>query len=385
MKTYIYFFPRYKPTKPNHIRMGFHGTRGRAKATVGRLIDYQIITQVTEVLKTFGEIPLHLFTSIFSSYHGNILDASSLGFDDGLFGFFREMPEFVELSNDGILRLTGEQTIGRSGPKKESSQMILERVNMRKNKNLFDPSDTLLWPSVHRYLLDINLDHVKIAQSPIEMAYTRSFGEMSHEVWAIHQALVRYNDGIMLNELIKIHRFNLRFFAVPSLDELTIDYPEIFYRVEPEMDGRDALIFDGKTRTIEDLSGKDISSLHKNPSRTCVKFVMSGLYQKTLLMIRKAGSEGLKLVIWRASINSNKKMFKINTCDRDEKRLLDMEPLVLFLILASEKFVVIRSHKDCKNDLRIFYPPSAIDLESYFKSAKRSNGSEGSSTLSSEL
>lgn len=365
--------------------MGFPGTRGQAKATLGRLIDIETITQVTQVLEAFGEIPLHLFTSLFSSFHGIILDASSLGFDDGLFGLFRELSDFVQLSNDGLIRLRVEQTNGGGRPRKKSSQMILERINMRKNKNLFDPNDTLLWPGKHHYLLDINLDHVKIAKSPLEMALICSFQEMSREVNSIHQALVKYNDGIKLHEIRNIHPFKIRLFSQISLDAITVEYPEIFYRVEPERDGCEALIFDGKTRTLQDLTGKSIPSPCKNPSRICLKFVMSGLFQKTLIIIKKAGSEGLKLAVWRESIKLNKNLFKLNILTDDERKLLNMEPLVLFLILASERFIEIKSHKGSKNDLRIFYPPSAIDLESYFKSAKRSNGSEGSSNLSSEL
>lgn len=358
--------------------MGFPGAR--AKATLGRTIDIRIINQVIDLLKDYGVVHIDLFTSLFNRKHGQILDASSLGFDDGLRGFFREISDIITLFEDGNIELNFDEYLTKGIHStqathitmKQPVQRILDRINKRREKNLFNPRETLLWSNDYQYLLEIDLCRITIDKSPLELNLL-SRKILPTEVTAIHKILVNHTNGIKLNELRQYYQFNLRSFSSPSLDTLTVEYPELFYRVEPERDGDEPLIYDGKTKTIDDLSGKSVSNWGIDPAKLCSLFVLSGLYQKTLILIKKAGTEGLKLAVWQSTVKINLSIFGHSSRLDLETKLLDKEPLELFLALASEGFVLIKSHKNSKNDLRIFFPSSALDFNRYFQTARKSS------------
>lgn len=143
---------------------------------------------------------------------------------------------------------------------------------------------------------------------------------------------------------------------------MTSEYPELFYRVEPIEDGQEALIFDGKTNTHEDLIGDTLDKNNLSYCEIVFKMLTCGLYQKTLLLIKETGIDGLKLGAWAQSIVHNFQGFRK---DEDELKLMEISPLLLFRLLASYKLIILKSDKNYANDLRLHFPDGTIYFEKF--------------------
>lgn len=354
-------FHQIKPTKPNQRsiyqsaiiinKMVWYSTgkRGQPRSRVGRILPQDIVLKTIQTLHLHKEVPVQLFPTLYKSAHDQIFDAVTMGYSDGIIEFFLDLSNMVNVRCDksGLSYISLRQNEEQS-EKKHSSEKD-EHLNP-----LFRKSNTVLW---HNKLSLLAMPYLIIAQSPLEIAVKRHPQYVKEEINRIKMMLSNHPNGIRLNEISRKVTINKKLFSATCINSLTQQLPEIFYRVDRS--GEEPLVFDGSIKTHPDLLGQDVRSFGGyNPMRIAADAHMSGLYQKTLLLMRECGSHGLKIVVWLQSIQCN---FR-GVCDEMhvlESHLLNkIGALRFFLALARFGLVELKSAEGCKNDLRAFCPPS---------------------------
>lgn len=353
------------------------GIRSRPRVTVGRILPNDLIIKIKQLLLKYKEIPLMQVPTLFYFDYEEYLDAGTLGFDNGLTGLFGELKDLVDitLSKEGLeICSLSEQCKPKliANRNTNSSTAILKEISIqsyvksvhdrRREKNLFDGNDVHLWRNKINKLLKYDLESIHIAQSPLELAIERSPSRMMFEIKRIHKFMSQYPQGIKLNEIYSLYQLDKRLFNSTAYAELVEEYPELFYLVRSSDEDEEPLIFDGVTNTYNELDNHDLKNLGYTSSVLVYQTIVSGVYQKTLLLLRKAGKDGLKLSVWRQSLKSN--FLDVGIFDMERyNRLLSLEPLTLFLNLTSFGLVELKSHKNCKNDIRIHFPAKKMNFK----------------------
>lgn len=358
------------------------------RAVVGRVIPNELIVRIKDLLSYYCEIPFMHMPTLYYFRYKEYLDASLLGFDNGLNGLLHELRDFVMISTKEGIRTC--HLIEHCQPKLEVKEQTDDTLNPflyvkkvhagRREKDSFNPANLVLWSCEHRPLLDMDPGCVEIALSPIEIAEMRNPYAIKSERFELHKCLVKFSDGIPLIQLYKYYNLKKRLFNSNSYAALVEEFPEIFFVVamRPEEEPR---VYDGVTRTYSSLTGSKLK--HSDLARSIVyQSIEFGLYQMTLILLRKAGKDGLKLSVWRQSIKNTYFDFGI---ERIENLLHEYEPLYFFMCLAAYDLVQVKSHPRCKNDLRVHFPKKPVDFNTLIKKLAAGNLKEAGSKNSVAL
>lgn len=366
--------------------MTIYGRKGKPTAQVGRILSSDIVSKIRQLFIEFGEIPYYELPTMYQHQYAEILDLADLGFDNGLVGFLSQLDYFIDTKptehgyscvmkhNAFIGETNGQElTTGANGTIRVKNsiirnysivELLKERKSNIRNKYLFDSNNTYLWLEKFKYILK-KINNVVLVPSPLEEAYCKDLYGTRMQVNKIRKALARYPNGIELQDIENVvGTINKSLFGFTSIGELVDALPELFYRVEPKECPERPMIYDGHTKSFDDVEYFDIN-LDKDVNKMCGPFIIAhmtiitGLYQKTLILIKQSGLEGLKLTVWEESLKRN---FKIGG-EQYESIVLELPPLKLFLTLAHVGLVEIKSHPQCKNDLRVHFPSKEVNFE----------------------
>lgn len=346
---------------------------GKPRAVVGRILPQEFVTKIHKLfLECGGEsIPLLVIPSLYKHAYGEVLDATELGFEDGLIGFFKELSNIFTISyrEQQLVCSLRQQHISNLPNGKSALDIITKAksdspshccysrfVRVQDCHGLLN-SDCILWQEPYmRELLEYR--NLVIPISPLQSALSRDPVRVQQQVFTIHLILKQYPDGVPLSDLANMLVVDKRLFNVTSIDSMVTQYPEIFY-IEDQMDG-ELLIFDGKTYCHSNRGcGQLLENLTAEIEVYCWGSVRSGLYQKTVILIREAGDEGLRLCVWKQAIENN---FKKSHMPYVEEILLNLNPITLFIMLELKGMITIKASRNSLNDLRLHIPTNKIDL-----------------------
>lgn len=354
-----------------------------AKANVGRIIPSEIIQNTEYIIRKYGPLPIIWFPVFYHKHYNTVLDASLMGYTRGIMEFFGSLDYMVKIdvsrSGSYILSLkknyntatTQAHTNGLTRLTPDSFQktistacnaLLLTRNYNRALCRIFEADIDTLWHGNLKSLLKISDADIEIAKSPYELIQKHEPFVVGPVINRLRQVLTACSEGIAISKLSLMVPINKRLFNVTSIDAFTVEYPEIFYIHESEQDNQESLVLDGRTNTYENIKEFCAKDKENMDTRRIVRLAyMTGVYQKTLLLLRKAEPEGLKLSVWNKSMRST---FGDDVINR-ETEILNMSALNLFASLYSHGLVEIRSHPGCKNDLRIHLPTRPIRFNSF--------------------
>lgn len=335
--------------------------RGRKpKAYNLRTLPNLYIIRTQRLLSQYGFMTFEEFAVAYLCHFRDNLDVLNLGFDDGYLGFFQQLDHMVSLYeyeeniicslnkatfHPELLFMKASRSHAEVNPKSYGS--LIPKVDRNHEPcGFFSPDNTILWGPKFAHLLKCDPKNISISMSPLELAINRNLARVKNEISMIRKALARFPQGIALNQLYTVVNIDKRLFNAPSIATIVEECPELFYISRIKSDG-EPVVYDGFEHTYQDLSGATIPKTKSGPRRSSYTAIASGLYQKTILLVRKAGAEGLKLAVWLQSMRES------FPGDFD---LHDVHPLSFFLCLKNVGLIDIRSHKKCKNDLRIYLP-----------------------------
>lgn len=355
-----------------------------AKAFVGRILPSDIVQNTQYVIRRYQPLPLQMFPILYEKHYRTILDATSLGFD-GILGLFNELDYLIQIQRNAkgntILRLKhiDEDKINQNGYHKDNT-LALERLRAitlpnnqfvaRMNYNraigrIFKQNIDRLWPGALKELLDIPRKDIEIVKSPYERVNLYEPTKARPVIRRLRQILSSYPAGIEISDLGSLIMINKSLFNVASINEFTVEYPEIFYIEEPDEEGGESLVLDGRSNTYKNLKEYNFKYIDDKENENAVdlsKMAMeSCVYQKTLILLRAAEPNGLKLSVWE-------KTFRCNfgpSFNSNEEKLLSLGGLKIFGALFRDGLLEIRSSEECKNDLRIHLPTKPINFDSF--------------------
>lgn len=354
-----------------------------ARVNVGRIIPSEIIHNTETVIRKYQPLPMIWFPHFYWKHYNILIDASSMGYSQGILGFFRALDYMINISissagsyilslkneymttrkqsyTNGMLTMTPksfEKTTSTAG-----NALLITRNYNRALRRLFEGDIDILWHGDLRNLLKIDDANIEIAKSPYEIVNVYEPVKVGPVINRLRQVLSAFPKGIAVSQLSQLVHFNKRLFNVTSIDAFTVEYPEIFYIHESDEDNQESLVLDGRSNTYENIKSYcPIDKENFNPGRISSLAFMTGLYQKTLLLLRKAEPEGLKLSVWNKSMRSS---FGEAVIDK-EVELLNLSALTVFAALYRIGWVEIRSHPGCKNDLRVHLPSRPIQFNSF--------------------
>lgn len=344
----------------------------RPKASVGRTLSNDIVSKTRDLLNKYEEIPLNIFGILFSANYGEVFDATDLGFDNGIIGFFEQLSGMIKLSQSGKkivcslhehAKVARKQKLYSEKGLEEFIFLIQDIHSKRRAQDLFNEEHTLLWTMRYRKYLEYDcLKSIKIPMSPMELALEKNPQGFAEQVCKIREVFRHFPNGIQQNQIISYVSIDKRLFNCYSMNQLVDLYPEIFFRLDSKKD-EDELVFDGFERTYFDFS-IDLETSKFTPFIIVFRCITSGLYQKTLIMIRVAGCDGLKLVVWKQSMLDN---FKKEKKRPYEEELMELKPTVIFQALQSYGLVSLKSNPSCKNDIRIHFPDKRLNFNQFFE------------------
>lgn len=363
----------------------------RAKATVRRVLPSEIIVRTQKLLQQYGRMTLDQFVMAYLSHFKTILDATAIGFDDGVIGLFSELSDMVHLEElqDGTvlcslrqdLQTKKHQTMplgsyheNRLNALKEDTSSEKQRYaipnqdNNQSHENIlaqkpfaslvtnidkysrpgeiFNPDNQVLWSNQYKALLMRSMDSISIPKSPYELAQCLDPVRTERDSLYIRKHLSKYSNGLPLNQtygLIKTSKYQSNSYATCAEQ-----CPELFY-IKYMPDDQEPVVFDGHLYNHEDF---DFTfSITKSPSLIAFQSITSGIYQMTMLLVRKAEPDGLKVGVWRQSMIVN-----FPRAIDDINQIMNMPPLVFFLTLKEVGLIDLKPTKICKNDIRVHLP-----------------------------
>lgn len=387
----------------------------KPKATVKQLIPHDVIQRIEQLLIINGTIPLHNFQSLYIYEYAQVLDCFEIGYDGSLVDLLHEhrIQAFMQIFvyNDisycrhrNTLRnklsdinyqcmpkcdSNNNSNNDNNGNNKSFLHFVKNQRFRHKTKNLFDENNNILWNKETRHLLTISDNQIMLALSPLEQAYRRDPMTTRKVLNRIRATFAVNPEGIALSEIpIKLN-IDKGLFNATTYNSLIAENPELFY--EEQRDGLESVIFDGRLKTYSDLSGKELNIPEEDIADFVYTAIKRGIYQKTLLLIRKADKAGLKLGVWKQTLWLN---FRIDD-KADGLLLARYGPLDSLLMMCSYGLLRIESPTQHKNDLRLGFPAKTVNfrclmdrlheqmsLRRSVKSSEDDNDTEGSLTES---
>ena len=133
------------------------------------------------------------------------------------------------------------------------------------------------------------------------------------------------------------------------------------------------MVFDGSTKTYCDFDDLSIESLNIDPYVVAFRCLQTGLYQKTLILIKHSSHLGLKLAVWFSSLEMNFQQFDKTSSEKMRtgyQNLLKMQPLHMALALDSFNLIRLTAGPEFRNDLRLHLPPKDFKINQFFEELK---------------
>lgn len=340
----------------------------KPKAIIGRTLPQDIISKTHRLLVECENIPILVFPALYRSAYGEILDAVELGFDEGIVGLFNALPNMFSLRVvRGRIVCSLSQFHLKRRPRGTSTLDLVDKAIatrplnksrccfaqyiLNKETGLFNP-DNIFWRDL-AYREYLEARRIIVPFSPLEHAAAKDPERVQFQALKIHRFLKDRTEGINLSDLASL-RVDKVLFNVTSIEDMVHQYPEIFY-VEGRKD-HELLVFDGKTTNHMSRHVDLISRLGGDwgmPAFYSYAAVQSGIYQMSIILIREAGNEGLRLCVWKQAIVNN---FVIPEERRFVRKIMSSDPISFFLALEAYNMIQIRPHPDSLNDLRLFLP-----------------------------
>lgn len=351
--------------------------RSRPRANNVSIASLELHTNIRKMLIEFGEVPLHVVSMLYLGKFGKFIDLTADGYPGGLPEFLRNMGDMIEMRRDedgttfvsvnsrvspdynGVCppKTTEPKSFSEDDKKKVEFQNLIKENRKRRFVGRLFNRDGFLWRNKpwQKYL---NKPSIIIDKSAYEMAIELCNKRVVEEVKKIRSLLSCFPKGIRLSDINRYINIDLRIFNVStSLNSLTMELPEVFYRVE-QQEG-EPLIFDGFSHTI------DLTSQHErlfvggmSAEKIVATSINIGLYQETLILIKETGVKGLKINVWYRSIEAN-----FHPMDKDEVEtgVFKFDAMTFFLALKCFDLIELKSHDQCKNDLRAFLPRKQVE------------------------
>lgn len=348
--------------------------KGPARANTLRLLSNDYFNKSRKLLEELGDIPILNFASFWDYKYEESIDFVQLGHPEGLVGFLRDHSHRfgVYSDKDGVLKVGLIPDKSESPPPDDCGEQVKENmISLSSGKHrpidgtidrLFDGNNSL-WAN-HPWAKCLNQKNIFIASSSYELAFDVNRANTTAMVRKFRAIFAKYPSGVPITQIYKLVNvqdalttFNVSISIVTLIDEL----PEIFYRAKMP-NGCDDLVLSGFDHSIQDLTGHDDVFFlgQREPDVIVTDAINSGMYQKTLLLIKEAGQiKGLKINVWQKSIKEN---FYPKNERQFENDIADFSPLTYFLALARYDLVELRSSEDSKNDIRAHLPRKYIDL-----------------------
>lgn len=335
----------------------------RARANNEKLSPPEIVANIRKLLGEYGEMPLQVIPTLYKAKFGDILCCVSRGYAQGLPGFLRSLGSMIEFRHDiksGLCFVSLAQkdsiTNFRSNKTKENCPpLVNDDIHPERRKNieaLFDPN-SFLWNN-KRCLLLLSKRDISIEKSGLELARERYGKHVDKEVNRIRRYLSQHPRGIKLSDIDL--RINMKTFNVAtSLNGLTLELPEIFFRQESKTTGGEAIVSDGHAHTIDLVTELRRIDCETTDRKLISDAINLGIYQKTLLLIPKTG---LKLNVWLSSMVKN---FRTDE-EAVTKYLNELDVIQYFTALARQSLIELRSSDQSQNDLRAFLPSKPVNF-----------------------
>jgi len=326
-------------------------------------------SNVHQLLREYGEVPIYSLTLLYKAKFHKVLDCLSMKTDGGLLGYLQSLlGNMIEIANrEGNLHVMLSDSSSSSGSDDKESNIrtihMLKKQNFERACAPFFNSKSILWRGIENWI--DRREDIIIDLSPIEQAIQMNRDLVQNQILRIRRILAKFPDGLPLNEIVNYVSIDLKLLHATDINTLTVNSPEIFYRVERP--GREPLIFDGHIHTYPDLSGNDDKLFGRIKPEDIVKEVMRNhVYQRTLILMRDKGPSGLKINTWSRSMERSFYQDRPEQARNDE--IYKYGPLVYFMALARFGLVVVSSEKDTRNDLRAYIPRNkTINYEQKFE------------------
>lgn len=366
------------------------------------IVPHEVRSRILRLLQKYGEMSLISIVGLYRLDYGESLDPAIYGYTNGLIEMFSTMLETVTMFKfRNITMCKPSQIILNSTKANSAPQIRVDHLSKRQKINrsvamslIADLSNEALWFSdLLRFYFKRGYADLNLARSPYEDAISRQPIKMAEIIRQISAELKKHPKGMRLSDLSKFPEYIFRnYFKENTIAQAVEDYPEIFYSIQPddyvdsgvsdvtdESESSETIVFDGRTTTVAKLDQYDLKPYDLTKEQVIYYCIKSGLYQKTILLIRKANFEGLKLSVWGQSINQNftaPPAFKMDQAIASEyqKKIDHIYPVTIFQVLASDGLLKIQSNPDCVNDLRLFPPEKALDWAHYHHDLQRKIG-----------
>lgn len=351
----------------------------KPKALVYRTIPEDIKSRLERLLCVHKRVSVNSLPFVYAMTYDETLDATKCGFAEGLYELLDRSNYMIQINN-GVCSLTEEfdrracmadQAFDFEEDDKSTPidfVTFVRRFHLRRRyKDFFSPGNFYLWHN-HLKILSTKPNDITIPRSPYEKALIENHQKMSKFADFVHACLSKHPRGLPLIQLYLHIPFDKRFLNQTSVENVVLSYPEIFHCYDEENEEGLLMVYDGRTTTFEDLSGNDLTTYTSiNPYKIAACAILTGVYQMTLMLIKKAHNDGLKVCVWMESLRIN---FG-NLPEKFQKMLDKIDPLVFFLAMQFVGLVSVKSHKYSKNDLRAYLPPHRFSCEEILNKAKR--------------
>lgn len=309
-------------------------------------IDNSVVVRLNRLFRIYKKIPETHIPLLFYKCHREIFDVKLCR--DDLNGMIR-----VSQIINGVpiyeLRPVSDPLSDSSCP--ETTNTGLRAIRTRKRKiaieHLMNP-ELPLW-SDFKHLLQINKSQIQIDQSPFEIVLLKDAVRTKQHIATFHNVLKEHPNGVKTNELCTLFvnlKESFELFGAPDVCSITQEYFELFH-VKDVAGSSVPRVFDGRTTTYEDLHDKV-----KDSQKLAATSLLSGLYQKTLLLLSRTDLDGMKLGVWHGSVKSN-------FGEYDPV----VQPLTLLKAWRDEGLISIRPGTYYLNDLMINFPEQKVDTK----------------------
>lgn len=342
----------------------------RPKAIVARTISSKLKNETCVILSNYGPMSICTFPTLYKFIFDEIFPINSLGFDDGLYGYFRELGDLIDLEKNGSDIMVVLKNLNYSNLLDSNQRLLFNcddnneaRIKRHAEaednfKILYDKDNKALWKN-WEHLLD--LYPINLIKSPYQLRlenYSDNHQLFTNSILELRKSLCGNPDGVRLNKLKNYANINKKLYENCSIESIVKSWPEVFF-IE-DYDDPNPLVYDGynKTYNIEELltSARNAIQTNQSPELIAIKAIENGLYQKTLLLLHEAKSEGLKLAVWKESVRinfqDNDKLFE----SMDISMINELRPIKIFVALHAVGLIRLESDKYSKNDIRIYLP-----------------------------
>lgn len=338
---------------PNRVQHYF-----KPPGQIQKPISPDIINNIINLLTKYSSIPLENFLQTYYYSFNKLLDPDKdLGCSCGLSsaaGIF---------SREGILFDDTGETL-KLKLRKDVAQGSKIRPTDFAHGAIFDPKFGKLWFGDSLDFLQSDRKLI-IEKSPLELAMIRNRDKVEEAQKLFTNYFKFKPEGIKLTHMSSLMGtvIDKHLFNVSNFIELVQHYPEIYLKVERriEVEGfravREDIIYDGNKYTYKNIPDHIFDFNITDSAALALSAIRSGVYAKTLLLVRAAGRAGLKIHVWAESMKKNFKFHTESACN-----IIKTNPIEFFFKLEHQGLINVESI-GARNDLRAFVP---LNLDQYF-------------------